>query len=86
MKSDIHKVQAIFGDDFNLSELAPLKIRGYSKRGSIASFIAKGTTDEINALLSEKAPVFFETIPLTLEEIFISEMEEKGYDFSKLDY
>lgn len=86
MKSDIHKVQAIFDESFDISELAPLKIRGYSKRGSIASFIAKGTTDEINRLLCEKAPIFYETIPLTLEEIFISEMEEKGYDFSKLDY
>ncbi len=86
MKSDIHKVQAIFNEPFDISELSSLKIRGYSKRGSIVTFIAKGSTDEINHIMIEKSPVFYETVPLTLEEIFISEMEEKGYDFSKLDY
>ena len=37
--------------------------------------------DEVNS----ENPVILDFIPLTLEEIFISEMEEKGYDFSKLD-
>lgn len=86
MKSDIHKVQAIFGDDFTVADLAPLSIRGYSRRGSLVSFTVKGTADDINKFMAEKSPVFFEIIPLTLEEIFISEMEEKGYDCSKLDY
>jgi hypothetical protein len=30
--------------------------------------------------LSGYSPLFMEFIPLTLEEIFISEMEEKGYE------
>lgn len=29
-------------------------------------------------------PVFFEMLPLTLEEIFISETEVAGYDIKKL--
>lgn len=86
MKSDFHKVQAIFSPDFELSQLTPMSIRGYSKRGSLVSFIVKGSLDDINSRMTEKNPVFYETVPLTLEEIFISEMEEKGYDFSKLNY
>jgi ABC-2 type transport system ATP-binding protein len=86
MKSEIHKVQAIFEGEFDVSRLVPMQIIGYQKRGSLVTFVARGTLEEINAAMSEKAPTFFETIPLTLEEIFISEMEEKGYDFSKLDY
>ena len=86
MKSDFHKVQAIFEGEFDESMLAPLKILGYSRRGSLVSFIARGSADEVNKHMNEKNPTFYETIPLTLEEIFISEMEEKGYDFSKLDY
>ena len=86
MKSAFHKVQAIFDGEFDASRLAPMKILGYNKRGSVVSFIARGTLDEINAQMIERNATFFETIPLTLEEIFISEMEEKGYDFSKLDY
>ncbi len=86
MKSDFHKVQAVFEGEFDASRLAPMKILSYEKRGSIVSFIARGSIDEINAQMAERSPSFYETIPLTLEEIFISEMEEKGYDFSKLNY
>lgn len=86
MKSEFHKVQAIFEGEFDASMLAPMKILAYNRRGSLVSFIARGTIDEIDRQMTEKAPTFYETIPLTLEEIFISEMEEKGYDFSKLDY
>ncbi|MBE6611079.1 MAG: ABC transporter ATP-binding protein [Ruminococcaceae bacterium] len=86
MKSELHKVQAIFEGEFDASILAPMKIIGYSRRGSLVSFVARGTLDEIDAAMTEKAPTFYETVPLTLEEIFISEMEDRGYDFSKLDY
>ena len=86
MKSGFHKVQAVFEGEFDASRLVPMKILGYQKRGSMVSFIARGTLDEINAQMTERAPTFYETVPLTLEEIFISEMEEKGYDFSKLEY
>ncbi len=86
MKSGLHKVQAIFEGAFDAGKLAPMSILGYSRRGSLVSFIARGTINEINAHMIEKNPTFYETVPLTLEEIFICEMEEKGYDFSKLDY
>ncbi len=86
MKSEFHKVQAVFSEDFDASALVPMKILAYQKRGSIVSFIARGTLDEINAAMTERKPTFYETVALTLEEIFISEMEERGYDFSKLEY
>ncbi len=86
MKSGLHKVQAIFEGEFDAAQLTPMSILGYSRRGSLVSFIARGTIDEINAFMIEKSPTFYETVPLTLEEIFISEMEDKGYDFSKLNY
>ena len=86
MKSEFHKIQAVFSESFDASSLAGLKILGYQKRGSIVSFIARGNFDEISAAIEKLNPTFFESIPLTLEEIFITEMEDRGYDFSKLDY
>lgn len=86
MKSEFHKIQAVFGEGFDASMLAGLKILGYEKRGSIVSFIARGELREVNAAIEKLNPTFFESVPLTLEEIFITEMEDKGYDFSKLDY
>ena len=34
--------------------------------------------------IQEKHPLFAEALPLTLEEIFISETEVAGYDIKKL--
>ena len=86
MKADTHKIQAVFNKPFESSELAPLTVSGFSRRGSLISFMTKGSIDEINQVMAEKNPIFFECLPLTLEEIFIGEMEAMGYDFSNLDY
>ncbi|MCI8389042.1 MAG: ABC transporter ATP-binding protein [Clostridiales bacterium] len=86
MKLGLHKVQAIFDENFDADQLRPLHILRYERRGSLVTFVVRGQEGEINEFLRAKSPTFFETIPLTLEEIFISEMEEKGYDFGKLIY
>lgn len=86
MKGELHKVQAIFEGEFDAARLLPLSVIGYEQRGSLISFVARGSIDEINAAMREKNPTFFEIVPLTLEEIFISEMEEKGYDTHRLNY
>lgn len=86
MKLELHKVQAIFDADFDAGQLCPMKILRYERRGSLVTFIARGPISEIDDFLRAKSPTFYETIPLTLEEIFICEMEEKGYDFGKLIY
>ena len=86
MKSDVRKVQAIYDREFVPDELAALNISDIKTRGSLISFIAHGTEEKINGALAKTSPVFFECIPLTLEEIFINEMEVRGYDFSKIEY
>ncbi len=45
----------------------------------------EGTEEEIREKLSEKNPIVLDLIPLTLEEIFIYEMEGMGYDAGQLD-
>ena len=44
----------------------------------------KGSEQEIREKLSEKSPVVLDLIPLTLEEIFIYELEGHGYDAGQL--
>ena len=39
---------------------------------------------DVRAKIETLHPEFYEIIPLTLEEIFISEMEERGYDYAKV--
>ncbi|MBE6616379.1 MAG: ABC transporter ATP-binding protein [Ruminococcaceae bacterium] len=84
IKLEIHKVQMTFPKDklyeadARLKELHPVSLE---KRGSLFTMIARGNRDEIEGHINEIGPAFVEFIPLTLEEIFIAEMEERGYDF-----
>ena len=59
-----------------------MHVVSYKKSGSVLNLILRGERDEAEAAVKAKNPVFYELLPLTLEEIFICEMEEKGYDFS----
>ena len=48
------------------------------------TLVVRGDADEVMRKINAAGPVFAELLPLTLEEIFISETEVAGYDFSKL--
>ena len=48
------------------------------------TLIVRGEKDRIMETVESKFPLFAEMIPLTLEEIFISETEVAGYDIKKL--
>lgn len=81
MKFHMHKVQCVITNPVDEERLlAELSIINYEKRGSLLSFTARGTREEILDRVRERDPVFVEALPLSLEEIFISEMEVKGYD------
>lgn len=84
LKLNIHKVQAVFPDSVTAAAFTDMNLTSIDRRGSLYTLIARGTEEEILASLHELEPVFCEIIPLTLEEIFICEMEDRGYDFSKI--
>ena len=46
--------------------------------------IVRGDKDRIRAKLKEEHPAVLNEIPMSLEEIFIAEMEVKGYDIRKV--
>ena len=47
-------------------------------------YLFRGSEEQVMAKLSVLKPVFYECIPLSLEEIFISETEVVGYDIKNL--
>lgn len=82
MKCNINKMQCVIPDHAREEELlSQLSILQYEKSGSLLTITARGSRDEILARTMEKDPVFAEILPLSLEEIFISETEVAGYDF-----
>lgn len=85
VKGSIHKIQVAFDGARTAADFPELEILSENTIGSVQSFIVNGDSDEICRVMREKGAKFCDVIPLTLNEIFIYEMEGQGYDSSKLD-
>jgi len=86
IKLGIHKIQASFDKNYaNLAErqLAELDTLSVERRGSLFTIIARGDEGALSDFIGSLRPLFMEFIPLTLEEIFIAEIEERGYEFKE---
>jgi len=53
-------------------------------RKSIMEIVARGRLDDILRKIEEKNPILTDVIDISLEDIFIYEMEVTGYDASKI--
>lgn len=94
IKSSVHKVQAVFPKnsdgsptDYTQEHFAEtgLEILHFERSQSIYYIIAKGDEETVKAAFAPKKPMLLEVIPLTLEEIFIYELEVLGYDSSDIN-
>ena len=85
MKFHIHKIQCVLTDkskeEMLIKELDVLKTE---HQGSLLLLTVRGTRTEIMERVQAKNPLFCEILPLTLEEIFISETEVAGYEVKNL--
>lgn len=84
MKLSIQKIQTVFTEPDAETKLREMPLLNLERRGSMFTIVARGTREEWEMRLQSMQPQFYECIPLTLEEIFIAEMEENGYDFTEI--
>ena len=85
MKYHVHKIQCVLPDEAREQQLLQeLTVLQYEKSGSLMLITARGTKEALLDCVNRKSPVFAEILPLTLEEIFISETEVAGYDIKNL--
>lgn len=84
LKGDIHKVQCSFGKQPEKEDFPELDILVIKEVGGITNIIARGSADETISKIKAKSPEFCDLIPLSLEEIFIYEMEAQNYDRTEL--
>ena len=84
MKLNIHKIQCVLKEGMTADDLKGLQILSQEGRGRLLTLTVRGTKQEAEDIMNRYEPVFFECIPLSLEEIFISETEVAGYDIRKL--
>ena len=85
MKFHIHKIQCVLSGRQQEKELEKeLQVLKVQHQGSLLMITARGTRSEIMEKIQAKNPLFMEVLPLTLEEIFISETEVAGYEIKNL--
>lgn len=84
LKLGINKVQAVLKPMPELEAFAPLDIVKSEIHGSLINLVVRGTKEEFLDKINSLNPIFVEILPLTLEEVFISEMEVAGYDLDNI--
>lgn len=85
MKLNIHKLQCVIREDEMLQKIrSGLEVVTIDNRGSLYTVTVRGDKEKILEFMEHLNPVFYELLPLSLEEIFISETEVKGYDIKAL--
>lgn len=78
------KFRLAFARQFTLEEFSSLQCENLTKDGQLAIFTVHGDTAEAEALIEKLAPAVTEKISLSLEEIFMQEMEGKEYDYKAI--
>lgn len=85
MKCNVQKVQCVFKDILDKDRvLEGIELIGEEKRGSLYTLTVRTTREDAINRFAAIDTVFYEVLPLSLEEIFISETEVAGYDIKKI--
>lgn len=82
IKSGFCKIQIALNDSVITKEQVVsqgTEVMQFSTLGSVAQLIVKGNAENVINKLRSLQPVLLEAVPLTLEEIFIYELEARGY-------
>lgn len=84
LKTSLFKIQVAFSNQFDKSSFKDIEMLEYSQKGSVANFIVRGNKEETAERIRAMAPVLLDILPLSLEEVFIYEMEALGYAFKEI--
>lgn len=78
------KFRVVFNDEKEESDFPDFDIKHFEKEGKIVTLSLGGNTEENEEKLKNMSPLLVEKYPLTLEEIFLEEMEDTDYDFKEI--
>lgn len=85
LKTSLFKVQVAFNEDYDRSKfegLDGIDILSFTKHGSVSSLIIRGDRIHAEKRLRIMQPVLCEILSLSLEEVFVYEMDALGYEFN----
>ena len=80
------KFRLVFQDDVTENQIKALGIdvKSYKKDGKMVLITVKGDEKEATDKLNALSPAMVESLPLSLEEVFLDEMEGTDYDFTQI--
>lgn len=84
VKGSVFKIQTAFDTPVTSQQLSGIDVLHMENSGSVTHIIARGDREKVRAAIEALSPKIYDEVPLSLEEIFIYEMEVLGYDSSKL--
>jgi ABC-2 type transport system ATP-binding protein len=84
MRQSRSKYRAAFDSAVDQASFAGMELKRLNLQGRVVTFIAEAGPDEIKQKLAPLSPILFEAVPMTIEEIFLDEMEVRDYDLSDL--
>lgn len=86
LKTSFFKVQVALNREFTEDELdvGDAQIANITKHGSVANLVVSGDRNDVCAHLNAMSPVILEVLPLSLEEVFVYEMQRRGYSFENI--
>ncbi len=74
----------VFADEQSRAQtLERLTVMNIQKRGRLETITVRAVRDAAEQAFAAADTVFYEILPLSLEEIFISETEVAGYDIKR---
>ncbi len=84
ISKDYCKIRLIFDRDITENDFKEIKYKSLEIDGKVAMIIFDKTTVEEKEKLSELNPIAVDEYQLTMEEVFLNEMEDKKYDITKI--
>ena len=84
IQTKLFKVQIAFDSPFDRTKFNSFNVVNYKQVGSVAELIVRGDREKVINEMKAKNPTLIDVLSLSLEEVFIYEMEALGYAFRDL--
>ncbi len=84
LKCNLTKIQCVLPEELDEKIKNALLVLKMQRHGKLLTMTVRGETEKVVSWLNTLNPIYCEAVPLTLEEIFISETEVAGYDIKSL--
>ena len=82
LQDNVVKAQVVFREGSDLPE--SLKTLHRSRSGKVETIIIRGSQEAVNAALAAVNPIFYDLVPLTLEEVFVYELGGVDYEIKNV--